>query len=330
MLRRTVRPRPGLAHRLDARRAGPRAPGSAAGPPAARARTRSARGGRGCSGRRARGRRSGSRPARRSSTGPGATSCEPTFSALPVRTSTDGCGPSSARKRRIRASSGAQLVEDPLRRRGGRAPRRDVGRAAQQLGAAVAQRAASVPRSLRPSPSGPRSRGGGGASPVLRAALLEVDDAEQRRAWSRSSAPALLRAARGRLAAERPPGSPRPSAACRTRPPSSRRCASRGAHGDARTLGAASAGGARLARRLAGVSALVAHHAEDRQVDEAGAEAEHGAVEEEQPLVLLHRRAQHLGEVRGRQLAHAGADQRADRARSGARLNSGSVSGVIV
>src|SRR5688572_8803462 len=56
----------------------------------------------------------------------------------------------------------------------------------------------------------------------------------------------------------------------------------------------------------------LARRREDHEVEEAGAEAEDGAVEIEKPLVLADRRAKHLREVLWRHLAHARGDEVAD------------------
>ena len=70
--------------------------------------------------------------------------------------------------------------------------------------------------------------------------------------------------------------------------------------------------------------------AEDRQVDEAGAEAEHGAVQEEQPLVLacIAERSSSAKSVGGSSRIRSAISLRT--CALWRRLNSGSVSGVIV
>src|SRR4051794_19349624 len=64
-----------------------------------------------------------------------------------------------------------------------------------------------------------------------------------------------------------------------------------------------------------GAGSFVISHSEDQQVQPAGEEAEHTSVEEQQPFVLLDRRAQHLDEIVRAHLVHLVRDELADLAR---------------
>ena len=181
---------------------------------------------------------------------------------------------------RARAGAGCAPRRGPARRgcartRGGASSVvAHVGRAAQQLGAALAQgRARVVGRRL------------GLRGARLRLLRRGVDDAEHaarpppevRRGAPEQLGRGLARRRRADEAASRVERGPhRP---VRVRTTRYRRCARC------------------RAGRAAGRLRSRACSSEDRQVEEAGAEAEHRAVEIEQPLVLAHRRAQHLREV---------------------------------
>ena len=249
-----------------------------------------------------RGRGGGSPPPRRSSRGPGATSSEPMSSGRPCGRRPPAAGP--------RSPAGA-----------GCGPRRAPGPrgSARRRGACRRDRTSAERRSS----SAPRSRSDG--RPALGAAASPRSSAARRFVReSRSTAPARL--------AHRP-----------TSLPGDRRATTRAARHQARPRQPRQADAQRrprlAVRRLApspergadrfSVWVLGHRSPEDRQVEQARAEAEHRAVEEQQPLVLPHRGAQ--------QLRKSGAGisriRRSTSLRTASlwwRLNSGSASGVIV
>ena len=308
------------SHRLDDLGLGLEHLVARAGPRAARARTRSARAGRGCSGRRGRGRRGGSPPRRRSCSARARRARSRCRAAPPLRTSTAGCGPSMHEQAQDARLVGRQLVEDAHVGRVA-CPRRrvDVGRAAQQLGAAVAQGS----RAVRPTRRLAASRSGVGSRrrrPRRRRCRSSVAQRQSRSSspcrWSSSAggSPDAADRARARAASsvER-----RPHVQCRAAQPGGSRAIRARPRAEARRTSLS------LDRRASLTS-------EDRQVDQAGAEAEHRAVEIEQPLVLAHRRAQHLREVAGRTSRACARRSACACAALWRRLNSGSASGVIV
>ena len=182
-----------------------------------------------------------------------------------------------------------------------------LGRLSQQLGAAAAQRPHRGVGDRAP-PTAARSRRGArepehAAGVLAQLAAHVLQELRRRLAAGRGVGPAATR--RGRR-----PAPPSRRSATRPRRRSAPSPAPPGPDPQAAEDRRPRANAGRLAHRRC----RFRRSSEDRQVYQAGAEAEHGAVQVEQPLVLAHRRAQHLGEVGGAHLAHPRRDELADAA----------------
>ena len=206
----------------------------------------------------------------------------------------------------MRPSSGASSSEDPLVGRVGVLLVGDVGGLAQQLGAALAQRAGPPRRSRAVgfalgagagrSPCSPSDDVGQLEQPPRVFARVRSDLAEQIGGrLAPCGGPQDLRAGAQR-GGERPLGRAQPGAGGDAHEPGRGGEDRRDVQAFARTV----AVGGR--RRL---PCLWWGSSEDRQVQQARAEAEHGAVQDQQPLIFAHPGAQHLREVAGGHLAHA-------------------------